>query len=122
VSPARQAGKVPAATMCGVCELDRARLHAERAAAELKAARQAWGVWAEGIRRRAEKRLGVTDFRDQRVMDDLEYTRALDMGTAYIEAVTAAEAALKAGRCSGGDGDAGGAVPAGLPASPDKRK
>ena len=122
MSPARQAGKVPAATMCGGCELDRARLHLEWAVAELKAARQAWGVWAEGIRRRAEKRLGVTDLRDQRVLDDLEYARALDAGTAYIEAVNAAGAALKAGRCGGGAGDAGCAVPVGRPASPDKRK
>jgi len=119
VSAARRAGMIPAATMCGVGELDRARLHAERAVTELKAARQAWGVWADGIRQRAEERLGVTDLQDQRVLGDLEYARALDMGRPYIEAVNAAEAALKAGRSSG---DAGGAVPAGLPVLPGKHK
>ncbi len=111
MSPARRAGKVPAAAMCGNSELDRARLHVERAAAELKAARQAWGSWADGIRRRAEKHLGVTGLQDQRVRDDLEYARALDVGGPYIDAVHRAEAALRAGRSSGGDGDTGGAVP-----------
>jgi len=51
----------------------------ERAVAELKAARQAWGVWAEGIGQRAERRLGVTGLGDLRVMDDPEYARALDV-------------------------------------------
>jgi len=78
-------------------------LHLERAVAELKAARQAWGVWADGIREQAEQRLGVSDLRDARVMDDLEYARALDMGAPYIGAVNAAEAALKAARSGGGD-------------------
>jgi len=105
----------------------------ERAVAELKAARQAWGVWAEGIGQRAERRLGVTGLGDLRVMDDPEYARALDVGAPFIEAVSAAEAALKAGRRCGRSlasrqspqrlaGDAGGDVPAGLPAVPDKHK
>ena len=115
MSPAGGAGKVPAATMRGIGELDRARLHVERAVAELKAARQAWGVWADGIRQRAEECLGVTDLAGQRVLGDLEYARALDMGRPYIAAVNAAEAALKTG-------GSGGAVPAGLPVLPDKHK
>jgi len=96
---------MPAATMCGISELDRAFVHVERAVAELKAAREAWGCWAKGIGRRAEKRLGVTDLQDQCVLDDLEYARALDAGGPYIDAVNGAEAALTAGRSSGGDDD-----------------
>jgi hypothetical protein len=115
VSPVRRAGKHPAATMCGIGELDRARLHADRAVAELRAACQVWGVWADGVRQRAEERLGVTDLQDQRVLGDLEYARALDMGRPYIAAVDAAEAALQAG-------GSGGAVPARLPAWGDKHK
>ena len=57
--------------------------------AELKAARQDWGVWADGIRGQAGQRLAVSDLRDARVMDDLEYARALDMGALYIRAVNA---------------------------------
>jgi len=133
VSGAGKAGQVPAAAMGGIGELDRARLHVERAVAELKAARQAWGCWADGIRQRAEQRLGITDLADQHVMDDPEYAWALDLGGPYIEAVNAVEAALKAGRSRGGpqapaqspgglDGDAVDTVPAGLPVLPGKHK
>jgi len=122
VSPAGKAAKVPAAAMCGISELDRAVVHVERAVAELKAARQVWGCWADGIRQRAERRLGVTDLSDQRVLEDLEYARALDAGGPYINAVNAAEAALAAGRSSGGDGGTGGAAAAARPALPDKHK
>ena len=97
-------------------------MHVERAVAELRAARQVWGCWADSIRQRAEKRLGVTDLADQRVLGDPEYARALDVGAPYIAAVNAAEAALAAGRSSGGGGDAGGGVAAGLPALPGKHK
>jgi len=31
-----------------------------------------WGVWADGIRQRAEQPPQVTDLRDQRVLDDQE--------------------------------------------------
>jgi hypothetical protein len=117
VSPAGEAGTVPAATTCGIGELDRARVHVERAVAELKAARQAWGVWADGIRQQAEERLGVTG---QRVLGDLEYARALEVGAAYIAAVNAAGAALEAGGRGGGNGAAGGAVRDGVPALPDR--
>ena len=109
------AGEVPAAAMCGMGELDRLRVHAERAVAELRAARQAWGVWAEGIRWGAEERLGVTDRADRRVLDDSEYARALGVGMPYIAAVNAAEAVL-------GAGGGAGAVRAGLPVLPDTRK
>ena len=63
---------------CG-CELGLARGHLERAMPELEQARLAWGVWAEGIGQRAERRLGVTGLGDLRVMDDPEYARALDV-------------------------------------------
>ena len=41
---------------------------------------QAWGVWAESVRERAEQRLGVTDLEDPRVRCDPEYAQALDAG------------------------------------------
>ncbi len=80
----------------GVGELSRARLHAERAVAELRAAYQAWGLWADGVRERAEQRLGVTDLADRRVLTDPEYGQALDAGCAFAEALRAAEAVLQA--------------------------
>jgi hypothetical protein len=98
---ARWAGMVPA---CGACELGRARRHLERAVAELEEARLAWGVWADDIRWMTEQRLGVADFVDHRVMDDPGYGRALDMGTPFNEAVSAARTALKA---AGGGEDPG---------------
>ena len=81
----------------GARELARVRLHAERAAAELTAAVQAWGLWADSVRERAEQRLAVTDLDDQRVLSDPEYGRALDAGAMLAEALRAAEAVLRAG-------------------------
>ncbi len=78
-------------------ELGRARLHAERAVAELTAALQAWGLWADSVRERAEQRLAVTDLDDQRVFSDPEYGQALDAGGVFAEALRAAEAVLRAG-------------------------
>jgi len=79
---------------CAV-ELGRARLHAERAVAELTAALQAWGLWADSVRERAEQRLAVTDLDDRRVLSDPEYGQALDAGGVFAEALRAAEAALR---------------------------
>lgn len=90
-----RAGKATAAGGAG--ELGRARLHAERAVAELTAALQAWGLWADSVRERAERRLAVTDLDDRRVLNDPEYGRALDAGGVFAEALRAAEAALRAG-------------------------
>ena len=67
----------------GAGELGRARLHAERAVAELTAAVQAWGLWANSVRERAEQRLAVTDLDDQRVLADPEYGQALDAGGVF---------------------------------------
>jgi hypothetical protein len=64
--------------------------------AELRAAYQAWGLWADGVRERAEQRLGVTDLADRRVLTDPEYGQALDAGCALAEALRAAEAVLQA--------------------------
>jgi hypothetical protein len=90
-----RAGKVTAPGGAG--ELGRARAHAERAVAELTAAVQAWGLWADSVRERAEQRLAVTDLEDQRVLADPEYGRALDAGGVFAAALRAAEAALGAG-------------------------
>ena len=73
-----------------------ARLHAERAVAELTAAVQAWGLWADSVRERAEQRLAVTDLDDQRVLADPEYGQALDAGGVFAAALRAAEAVLRA--------------------------
>jgi hypothetical protein len=94
---------------CGVCELSRARGSLERAVAELRDACRAWGVWAGGIRQLAEQRLGVSDFLDERVVDDPGYGRALDLGTPLYQAVTVAEAALRTVR-DGADAGAGGSA------------
>ena len=90
-----RAGKVTAPGRAG--DLDRARLHAERAVAELTAAVRAWGLWADSVRERAEQRLAVTDLDDQRVLSDPEYGQALDAGGVFAEALRAAEAVLRAG-------------------------
>jgi len=89
-----RAGKVTVPGRAG--ELGRARLHAERAVAELTAALQAWGLWADSVRERAEQRLAVTDLDDQRVLSDPEYGQALDAGRVFAEALRAAEV-LRAG-------------------------
>ena len=90
-----RAGKVTVPGRAG--ELGRARLHAERAVAELTAALQAWGLWADSVRERAEQRLAVADLDDQRVLSDPEYGQALDAGGVFAEALRAAEAVLRAG-------------------------
>jgi hypothetical protein len=81
----------------GAGELARARLHAERAVAELTAAMQAWGLWADSVRERAEQRLAVTDLEDRRVLADPEYGQALDAGGVFAAALRAAQAARRAG-------------------------
>ena len=68
---------------CGGCELGRARWHLERAAAELEEASLAWGVWADGVRTLAERRLGVSAAGGFAVLDDPGYARALRMGAWY---------------------------------------
>jgi hypothetical protein len=90
---ARAAGK-PAA--CGGCELDRARRHLERAAAELEEACLAWGVWADGVRKLAERRLEVSAAGGFAVLGDPGYARALRMGAWFDQAAAAAGAALEA--------------------------
>ena len=90
-----RAEKVTAPGVAG--ELGRARLHAERAVAELTAALQAWGLWADSVRERAEQRLAVTDLEDERVLSDPEYGQALDAGGVFAQALRAAQAVLRAG-------------------------
>ena len=77
-------------------DLGRARLHAEQAVAELTAALQAWVLWADSVRERAEQRLAVTDLDDRRVLSDPEYGQALDAGGVFAQALRAAEAVLRA--------------------------
>jgi len=100
-----RAGGRPAA--CGGCELGRAGRHLERAAAELEEARLAWGVWADGVRQLAERRLGVSAAEGFAVLDDPGYARALRMGAWFDQAVAAAGTALEA---AGGAG-AGWGIP-----------
>ena len=90
-----RAGRAAAPGSAG--DLGRARLHAERAVAELTAAVQAWGLWADTVRERAEQRLAVADLDDQRVLGDAEYGQALDAGGVLFEALRAAQAVLRAG-------------------------
>jgi hypothetical protein len=80
----------------GGCELGRARAHLERAAAELEEARLAWGVWADGVRTLAERRLGAGAAEGFAVLDDPGYVRALRMGAWFDQAVAAAGTALEA--------------------------
>ena len=77
--------------------LDRARGHLAAAAAELEAAVVAWGLWADEVRERAERRLGAGPG-DLRVWGDPEYARALDAGGPFIEAARVAATALEPGR------------------------
>jgi hypothetical protein len=81
---------------CGGCELGGARRHLERAAAELEEACLAWGVWADGVRQLAERRLGVSAAEGFAVLDDPGYARALRMGAWFDQAAAAAGAALEA--------------------------
>ena len=77
------------------CELGRARLHLERAVAELEQARLAWGVWADGVRKLAEQRAGVSVAEGSGLFDDGGYGRALRMGAWFDDAVNAAAVALE---------------------------
>ena len=78
--------------------LDRARGHLAAAAAELEAAVGAWGLWADEVRERAERRLGAGPG-DLRVWGDPEYARALDAGGPFIEAARVAATALERASC-----------------------
>jgi hypothetical protein len=84
------------AAACDGCELDRARRHLERAAAELEEACLSWGVWADGVRKLAERRLGVSAAEGFAVLDDPGYARALRLGVWFDQAAVAAGAALGA--------------------------
>jgi len=86
---------------CGGCELGRARRHLERAAAELEEACLSWGVWADGVRKLAERGLGAGAVEGFAVLEDPEYAGALRMGAWFDQAVRAAAAALEA---AGGEG------------------
>jgi hypothetical protein len=77
------------------CELDRARRHLVRAIAELEQARVAWGVWADGVRKLAEQRTGISVADGFGLLDDLEYAAALRMGTWFDEAAGAVAVALE---------------------------
>ena len=81
---------------CGGCELGRARRHLERAAAELEEARLSWGVWADGVRRLADRRLGAGAAGSFAVLEDPEYAGALRMGAWFDDAAGAARTALEA--------------------------
>jgi hypothetical protein len=85
--------------------LERARGHLAAAVAELEAARQAWGVWADEVRERAEQRLGAGPA-DPEVCSDPEYGRALDAGRPFVEAARVAAEALRAS-CEAAAGFAG---------------
>jgi hypothetical protein len=77
------------------CELGGARRHLERAIAELKLASLAWGVWADGVRKLAEQRTGVSVADGFALLDDHDYARALRMGGWFDDAAGAAAAALE---------------------------
>ena len=83
---------------CG-CELGLARGHLERAMPELEQARLAWGVWADGVRMLAERRLGVSAAGGFAVLDDPGYARALRMG-AWFDQAAAGLIFQPRGRCS----------------------
>jgi hypothetical protein len=75
--------------------LEAARGHLAAAATELEAAVGAWGLWADEVRERAERRLGAGPD-DRRVWGDPEYARALDAGGPFVEAARAVATALQA--------------------------
>ena len=77
------------------CELGRARRHLERAATELEQARLAWGVWADGIRKLAEQRTGISVAGGFGLLDEGGYVAALRMGAWFDDAAGAAAAALE---------------------------
>jgi hypothetical protein len=75
--------------------LSRARCHLEQAVAELEQAGLAWGVWADGVRKLAEQRTGISIADGFGLLDDLEYAAALRMGAWFDEAVAAAVVTLE---------------------------
>jgi hypothetical protein len=90
------------AAACGGCELRGARWHLERAVAELEEARLSWGVWADGVRKLAERRLGVSVAEGLAVLDDPGYAQALRMGGWFDDAIVAG---LRALEVAGGAGE-----------------
>jgi hypothetical protein len=79
----------------GSCELGRARRHLERAIAELEQACLAQAVWADGVRKLAEQRTGVSVADGFGLLDDEAYAAALRMGAWFDDAVRAASVALE---------------------------
>ena len=63
--------------------------------AELEEARLSWGVWADGVRTLAERRLGVSAAEGFAVLDDHRYVQALRMGAWFDQAAAAAGTALE---------------------------
>jgi hypothetical protein len=92
-----------------LCELGGARRHLERAIAELEQARLAWGVWADGVRKLAEQRTGISVADGFGLLDDHDYARALRMGAWFDDVARAAGTALEV---------AGGGAAAVLPVCP----
>jgi hypothetical protein len=72
------------------CELGGARRHPERAIAELEQARLAWGVWADGVRKLAQQRTGVSVADGFGLPGDRDYARALRMGAWFDDAASLA--------------------------------
>jgi hypothetical protein len=72
--------------------------------AELEQARLAWGAWADGVRKLAEQRTGISVADGFALLDDPEYARALRLGGWFDDAAGAAASAREAA----GTGDAGG--------------
>jgi hypothetical protein len=64
--------------------------------AELEEARLSWGVWADGVRKVAERRLGVSAAEGFAVLDDPGYAGALRLGTWFDQAAETAGTALEA--------------------------
>ena len=71
--------------------------------AELEEARLSWGVWADGVRKLAERRLGVSAAEGFAVLDDPGYARALRVGAWFDDAVVAGETALEVAGAGGAD-------------------
>jgi hypothetical protein len=64
--------------------------------AELGEAGLSWGVWADGVRKLAERRLQASAAEGFAVLDDPGYARALRMGAWFDDAAGAARTALEA--------------------------
>ena len=64
--------------------------------AELEQARLAWGVWADGVRKLAEQRTGISVADGFALLDDPEYARALRLGAWFDDVVAAAGSAREA--------------------------